>query len=110
MEACISSNVRAFVSGTSFMMKMTVKPHTVANMKKVPDHTNSPKSKLNYEIKSKISKKKRACNKSPAELHCARKLNEYVMIQEPNQLTNVTRLPAKPFTFIGNIWKNHTMR
>lgn len=39
----------------------------------------------------------------PAKLHCARKLNEYVIIQEPNQLTTATRLPATPFTFIGNI-------
>lgn len=47
---------------------------------------------------------------SPAELHCARKLNEYVTIQEPNQFTRVTRLPAKPFVFIGNIWNFKAMR
>ena len=39
----------------------------------------------------------------PAELHFIRKLNAKEIIQEPNQLTNVTRLPAEPFMFMGNI-------
>ena len=33
---------------------------------------------------------------SPAELQSIRKLKAYDTIQEPNQLTNVTRLPAEP--------------
>lgn len=77
MDACISSSVLPLVSGTSFMMNTIVIPHTLANTKNVP-----------------------------AELHCDTKLNEYVTIQEPNQLTRVTRLPADPFTSIGNIWNN----
>ena len=40
---------------------------------------------------------------SPAELQSIRKLKAYDTIQEPNQLTNVTRLPAEPFMFMGNI-------
>ena len=40
----------------------------------------------------------------PAELQFKRKLKLYETIQEPTQLTNVTKLPANPFTFIGNIW------
>ena len=39
----------------------------------------------------------------PAELQSIRKLKAYDTIQEPNQLTNVTRLPAEPFMFMGNI-------
>lgn len=39
----------------------------------------------------------------PSELHSIRKLKEYETIQEPNQLTTVTRLPAKPLTLMGNI-------
>jgi len=39
----------------------------------------------------------------PAELHVMRKLKAYDTIQEHNQLTRVTRLPAEPFTLMGNI-------
>lgn len=39
----------------------------------------------------------------PAEFHSMRKLKAYETIQEPNQLTKVTRDPAVPFMFIGNI-------
>lgn len=39
----------------------------------------------------------------PAEFQSIRKLKAYETIQEPNQLTNVTRLPAEPFMFMGNI-------
>lgn len=39
----------------------------------------------------------------PVELQSIRKLKAYVTIQEPNQLTNVTRLPAEPFMFMGKI-------
>ena len=34
-----------------------------------------------------------------------RKLKAYDIIQEHNQLTKVTKLPAEPLTLIGNIWK-----
>jgi len=34
-----------------------------------------------------------------------RKLKAYDIIQEHNQLTKVTRLPAEPFTLMGNICK-----
>lgn len=37
MEACISSNVRPFVSGTSFQTNKTVMPHINENMKNVPE-------------------------------------------------------------------------
>ena len=74
IDNCISSKVRPLVSGTSFATNITVKPHTAENMKNVP-----------------------------SELHSIRKLNEYETIQEPNQLTTVTMLPAKPLTLIGNI-------
>jgi len=40
----------------------------------------------------------------PAELQLMRKLKAYDTIQEHNQLTKVTRLPAEPFTLMGNIW------
>lgn len=37
-----------------------------------------------------------------------KKLKVYDIIQEPSQLTKVTRLPAEPFILIGNIWiQNH---
>ena len=39
----------------------------------------------------------------PAELKSMKKLKENEIIQDPNQLTNDTRLPADPFMFIGNI-------
>jgi hypothetical protein len=39
----------------------------------------------------------------PVELHVMRKLKAYDIIQEHNQLTKVTKLPAEPFTLIGNI-------
>lgn len=41
----------------------------------------------------------------PVELQVMRKLKAYDTIQEHNQLTKVTKLPAEPFTLIGNIWK-----
>ena len=40
---------------------------------------------------------------SPPELQSIRKLKAYDTIQEPNQLTNVTRLPVESFMFMGNI-------
>lgn len=40
----------------------------------------------------------------PAELQSIKKLKENEIIQDPNQLTSVTRLPADPFMFIGKIW------
>lgn len=39
----------------------------------------------------------------PSELHFMRKLKAYEIIQVPNQLTTVTRLPAEPLIFMGNI-------
>ncbi|KAK7848370.1 hypothetical protein CFP56_005070 [Quercus suber] len=36
-------------------------------------------------------------------LHSIRKLEAYDIIQESNQLTNVTRLPVEPFMFVGHI-------
>ena len=36
MDACISSSVRPFVSGTNFATNKTVKKLMLANMKKVP--------------------------------------------------------------------------
>ena len=41
---------------------------------------------------------------SPVELHSNMKLNEYVTIHEPDQLTKVTKLPAEAFTSRGNIY------
>jgi hypothetical protein len=39
----------------------------------------------------------------PVELQVMRKLKAYDIIQEHNQLTKVTKLPAEPLTLIGNI-------
>lgn len=39
----------------------------------------------------------------PAGLQFIRKLNAKDIIQDPTQLTTVTRLPADPFISIGNI-------
>lgn len=108
MDACTSSRVRPLVSGTSFVMNTIVKPHTLANTKNVPD-TNRFRTR-NHHLKNHQLERRRGQLNSPAELHCARKLNEYVTIQEPNQFTRVTRLPAKPFVFIGNIWNFKAMR
>ena len=47
----------------------------------------------------------------PAKLQSIRKLKTYDIIQEPNQLTNVTRLPAELFMFMGHIWdRNHSIQ
>ena len=47
----------------------------------------------------------------PAKLQSIRKLKAYDIIQEPNQLTNVTRLPTEPFMFMGHIWdRNHSIQ
>lgn len=39
MDACISSNVRPLVSGTSFATNRIVNPHTLENIKNVPEKT-----------------------------------------------------------------------
>ena len=54
-----------------------------------------------------ISKKKRTgrehcLGKLPAELHSIIKLKLYVTIQEHDQYTKDTRLPAEPLTWMGN--------
>lgn len=41
---------------------------------------------------------------SPDELQAMRKLKAYDITHEPNQFIKVTRLPAEPFMFMGNIW------
>ena len=54
-----------------------------------------------------ISKKKRTGHKQclgklPAELHSIIKLKLYVIIQEHDQFTKDTRLPAEPLIWMGN--------
>lgn len=51
-----------------------------------------------------VSKPKTCFSALPNELHLIRKLKASETAQEPNQCTRVTKLPAAPFTFIGNIY------
>lgn len=50
-----------------------------------------------------ILRKNVQSKQSPAVLHSKMKLNVYVTIQEHDQLTNVTKLPAEALTLTGNI-------
>jgi len=51
-----------------------------------------------------LQRRQESESNSPVELHSIIKLNEYVTIQEPDQLTKVTKLPAEAFTSRGNIY------
>ncbi|KAK7856067.1 hypothetical protein CFP56_025449 [Quercus suber] len=83
-------SVRPLVSGTNFAMNKTVKPHMLENVKNFASNiTTILRDKTSLAL--------------PVELQSIRKLKAYDTIQEPNQLTNVTRLPAEPFMFMGNI-------
>ena len=125
-EAWISSSVRPLVSGTSFATNSTVKPHMPENMKKVPAQTYIYKFYSIYKIRTHyvfiflhyflktfsqlffflfLPSGSKLNDNIPAELQLMRKLKAYDIIQEHNQLTKVTRLPAEPFTLMGNIWK-----
>ena len=115
-DAWISSSVRPFVSGTNFATNTTVNPHMIENVKNVPAQAitnktifsfvyNFSKPNIETHLMFYICLKCRSIKMLPAELKSMRKLKANETIQEPNQLTRVTRLPAEPFTFIGNIWK-----
>lgn len=73
-EICISSNVCPFVSGKRYATKKTVQADITEKMKN-----------------------------EPAALQERKELKVMVITQEPSQLTRVTKLPAMPFIFIGNI-------
>ena len=64
----------------------------------------------NTKFDIKTVKKIVSCDQTPAEFQAMRKLKPYETIQEPNQLTRVTRLPADAFMFIGNIYINKTKK
>ncbi|KAI9187320.1 hypothetical protein LWI28_026759 [Acer negundo] len=74
--ACSSSNALPLVSGIRYAMITTDEAQMPVKMK------NDPK---------------------PAVLHSIIKLKVYETAQALDPLTIVARLPAEPFTFIGNI-------
>jgi hypothetical protein len=88
------------VSGTSFAMKTTPKPQILAYMKNVPEKACTSQSSIRTLDNTKEVRSDEA---SPAELHLNKKLNVYETIQEQIQLTKLQRVPAEPFTFMGNI-------
>jgi len=71
-------------------------------MKNVPEKACIGQSPLGLRTLENIEEV-RSEEGSPAELHSNKKLKVYETTQEQNQLTKLQRVPAEPFTFMGNI-------
>lgn len=91
------------VSGTTFATNTIVNPPAIANMKKVPEREKKLCYYIDNIIKTPREREREMYQVIPSELQSIRKLKAYEIIQVPNQLTAVTRLPPNIFMFIGNI-------